>query len=256
MPLCGWWVMYGLAHTSWWANALVDRYYFIFNGHMCCNPNIGFMIKCEVQGPMRSKMCLGVKHTFTNGGERKGWSPMTPNCTPTLGVAFVRVLWMFIALVGKENKHQITIKNVLRHRCFRCPCLVHLDLICMNYDQKKGRESNSRFENWIGNLIPDHKSLERKGQMKSDWGLLYTVENIFMRTIRCCPCIVKIKIKIEKYMGIQSFGTTKVPIMGLLKSLGACRHASWWWMGSVWIGTYPLVGQQVFMPLNGLSLKF
>jgi len=44
------------------------------------------------------KMCLGVKQTLTNGGECKGWSPMTPKCTVILltkvgvhlGVAFVR----------------------------------------------------------------------------------------------------------------------------------------------------------------------
>jgi hypothetical protein len=28
---------------------------------------------------------LGVKHTFTNGGECKGWSLMTPKCTPHFG---------------------------------------------------------------------------------------------------------------------------------------------------------------------------
>jgi len=33
------------------------------------------------------KVCFGVKHTFTNGEEYKGWSPMTPKCTPNLGVA-------------------------------------------------------------------------------------------------------------------------------------------------------------------------
>jgi hypothetical protein len=38
----------------------------------CRNPNIGFVTKCEMQGPMRPIMCLGVKHTFTNGGECKG----------------------------------------------------------------------------------------------------------------------------------------------------------------------------------------
>jgi hypothetical protein len=55
----------------------------------CHNLNIGFVIKCGMQGPLSQKMCLGVKHTLTNGGECKGWSPMTPKCTPTLGVAFV-----------------------------------------------------------------------------------------------------------------------------------------------------------------------
>ncbi len=38
----------------------------------CRNPNIGFVTKCEVQRPMRPKMCLSVKHTLTNGGECKG----------------------------------------------------------------------------------------------------------------------------------------------------------------------------------------
>jgi len=52
-------------------------------------------------------MHLGVKHTFTNGGECKGWSLMTPKCTPTLGVALMRELQMFITLVVMVNKHQI-----------------------------------------------------------------------------------------------------------------------------------------------------
>jgi hypothetical protein len=33
----------------------------------------------------------------------------------------------------------------------------------------------------IENLTPDHKSLESKGQMRSDWGVLYTVGKIFSR---------------------------------------------------------------------------
>jgi hypothetical protein len=27
-------------------------------------------------------------------------------------------------------------------KCLECPCIVHLDLICMSYDKKKGWESN------------------------------------------------------------------------------------------------------------------
>jgi hypothetical protein len=73
----------------------------------CCNPNIASTMKCELQGPMRLKMCLSVKHTITNGGECKGWSPMILKCNLTLGVTFVWELWMFITLVGKVNKHQI-----------------------------------------------------------------------------------------------------------------------------------------------------
>ncbi len=38
------------------------------------------------------RVWLNVKFTFTNGGECKGWSLMTPKCTPTLGVPFLREL--------------------------------------------------------------------------------------------------------------------------------------------------------------------
>jgi hypothetical protein len=133
------------------------------------------MTKCEVQGPMRSKVCLGVKHTCTNGGECKGWSPMTPKCSPTLGVALVQELWMFRALVEKTKNAKLgpqdNIRKVLKCTCLNCPRIIHLDLICMNYDQKKSRSQ-------IGNLTPNQKSLESRGQMKSDWGMLYTVGKI------------------------------------------------------------------------------
>jgi hypothetical protein len=76
-------------------------------GGKCHNLNIGFAIKCEMQRPMRPRVCLGVKHTFTNGGKCKGWSPMTPKCIPILQVALVWELWMFRALVEKAKKHQI-----------------------------------------------------------------------------------------------------------------------------------------------------
>ncbi len=47
-------------------------YNFVMDNALYYNPNIGFVIKCEVQGPMRLRMCLGVKHILTNGGECKG----------------------------------------------------------------------------------------------------------------------------------------------------------------------------------------
>jgi len=37
----------------------------------------------------RPKNVLKGKHTFANGGECKGWSAMTPKCTPSLGIAHV-----------------------------------------------------------------------------------------------------------------------------------------------------------------------
>jgi hypothetical protein len=39
-----------------------------------------------------------------------------------------------------------TIKKVLKCRCLKCPLKVHLDLICISYDQKKGWEPNWEFD--------------------------------------------------------------------------------------------------------------
>jgi len=44
--------------------------------------------------------------------------------------------------LGPQN----TIRKVLKRRCLRCPHIVHLNLIFMNYDQKKKRESNWKFD--------------------------------------------------------------------------------------------------------------
>jgi hypothetical protein len=88
---------------------------------------------------------------------------------------------MFITLVGKANKHQLgphdTIGKVLKGKCLKCPHIVHLDLICMSYNQIRG-----------------HKPLESRGQINSDWGMLYIVGKIILRAIRYCPQIFKINL--------------------------------------------------------------
>jgi hypothetical protein len=96
----------------------------------------------NVKAHEAKRMCLGVKHIFTNGGKCNKWNPMTPKCIPTLGVALVWDSQMFKALVKKARKHQIEppryLWKYLKCRCLKCPCIVYLDLICMSYDQKKG----------------------------------------------------------------------------------------------------------------------
>jgi hypothetical protein len=42
------------------------------SGLKCRNFNIRFVTKCEMQRPMKPKMCLGVKHILTKRGECKG----------------------------------------------------------------------------------------------------------------------------------------------------------------------------------------
>jgi hypothetical protein len=50
---------------------------------------------------------------------------------------------------GKKNTKlspHDTIRKVLKCRCLKCLCIVHLDLNFMNYDQKKGQKSNWKFD--------------------------------------------------------------------------------------------------------------
>jgi hypothetical protein len=71
---------------------------------------------------------------------------------------------------------QDIIKKDLKCRWLKCPHIVHLNLICMSYDPRKDGSQ-------IGNLTPDHNSLENKDQMRCNWGVLYTVGKIFLRVI-------------------------------------------------------------------------
>ncbi len=57
-----------------------------------------------------------------------------------------------------------------------------------------------RRMNQIENLTPTHKSLESKGQMKSNWGAIYTIENIFSKAIRYFPRIFKIDLNWERFV--------------------------------------------------------
>ncbi len=90
-------------------------------------------------------MCLGVKHTFINGGDCKGWSLMTPNCipncTPTLGVAFMQSCKCLKPWLERQTSTKLgsldIIKKVLKHKCLKCLHIVHLNLICMSYVKLK-----------------------------------------------------------------------------------------------------------------------
>jgi hypothetical protein len=84
-----------------------------------------------------------------------------------------------------------TIRKILKRRCLRHPLIVHLDLICMSYDQKKG----AKLEIWFSTPNP----LKSMGQMRSNRGVLYIVEKIFLRAIRYCPCIFKTYLICERY---------------------------------------------------------
>jgi hypothetical protein len=83
-------------------------------------------------------VCLGVKHSLTNGGQSRNGT-MTPKCIPTLGV---ECLEPFERLTNMKFNLQYTIRKVLKLICLNCPGIVHLNLMCISYDQKKGQETN------------------------------------------------------------------------------------------------------------------
>jgi hypothetical protein len=64
--------------------------------------------------------------------------------------------------------------------------------------KRKGRSQ-------IGHLTPDHKSLESRGQMRFDWSVLYTIENMFSKAIRYCPCPIKTNFIWKRYEHLNSW---------------------------------------------------
>jgi hypothetical protein len=71
---------------------------------------------------------------------------MTFKCIPILGIALVWSCECLETWLERQTSTKLgpqdTIRNVLKLKCLKCPHMVHLDLICMNYDKKKGQESN------------------------------------------------------------------------------------------------------------------
>jgi hypothetical protein len=57
--------------------------------------------------------------------------------------------------------------------------------------EKRGRSQ-------IGNLTPDHKLLESRGQMSSDWGVLYTIGNISFEGCKILPSNFQNKLDLKK----------------------------------------------------------
>jgi hypothetical protein len=130
----------------------------VIGSYFYCNPNIGFTIKCEMQGPMRLKVCLGVKHIFTNGGEMKpndskvhshsgnricaevanvrslswkgkktpNWAPMTPlqkvlkcKCSALTLFIYTWFTWVMIKKAGiKLNLLKTKVKRCLIKACY------------------------------------------------------------------------------------------------------------------------------------------
>jgi hypothetical protein len=110
------------------------------------------------------RVCLSVKHIFTNGGDCKGWSPMTPKCTPTLGIAFLWELWMFKTLVGKANNVATPLWG--------------------KFEDKTRTPKSGNLESFG---TPKDLELDCRGQNTLPWGVLYTVGKVLKSRCRKWP---------------------------------------------------------------------
>jgi hypothetical protein len=64
------------------------------------------------------------------------------------------------------------------------------------WSRAQGYDCDNRSQ--IENLTPNHKSFKSRGQMSSDWGMIYTIEKIFSRPIKYCPSTLKKKLDLIK----------------------------------------------------------
>jgi hypothetical protein len=108
--------------------------------------------------------------------------------------------------------------------------------------------SKERARIKLGYLTPNHKSLQSKGQMRFDWNMVYIVgKDIFQKIYNNVLAFSK-KTWIEKDMNVQSFGTTKVPILGL--PFGNPRD-KWHLDITSWRGIEYTMGRGVVPPPKG-----
>jgi hypothetical protein len=84
------------------------------------------------------------------------------------------------------------IQKVSKHKCLKFPYIVHLDLICMSYDQKKGQESNSELKNM--------------NQMRFDLDVLYTNGKSFWKLYDVALKFLKTKLDLKKIWTVNVLG--------------------------------------------------
>jgi hypothetical protein len=93
---------------------------------------------------MKSKVCLGMKHTH-KWGRLQGMKPDDSQVHSHFGSYECSKHWLERQTSTKLGPHD-TNRKVFKHRCLNYPRIVHLNLIYMSYDQKKGQESNWEFD--------------------------------------------------------------------------------------------------------------
>jgi hypothetical protein len=152
-------------------------------------------------------MCSWVKHTLTSGGGTvRAWTQWFP---------FWELKWCkspkyLEPLLKKQTSTKLGLQNTIgkvsKCTCLKCPCFDHLDLKCMNYDQKEGQESNWEFDSW-----PQIPLKQESNDLQ--WGKQYIVEKIFLGVISYYLFLLQTSFVWGRY-GHPKFRDNKIPNFG------------------------------------------
>jgi hypothetical protein len=95
-------------------------------------------------------MCLGVKHTLSNGESAKDGAQWLPSALPFWELHLCKSPEYLKSWLKRKKNTKLGVQDivgkVLKFRCLKCPHIVHLNLKCMSYDPKKSRDSNWKFD--------------------------------------------------------------------------------------------------------------
>ncbi len=124
----------------------LDVWWFI----ICHNLTLGLWLNVKCKGPWNPE-CVQVWNTFSqtweNARDEAHW---LSSALPFWELHLCENCECLEPWLKRKTSVKIgsqdTIKKVLKCWCLKCLHIVHLDLICMSYDQKKGRELNWKFD--------------------------------------------------------------------------------------------------------------
>jgi hypothetical protein len=109
-------------------------------------------------GKVRAKSATRESHLhfWECEGVCEGMSPHIPKWIPTLGIGVpMEFLWSpkflennFRGQNSLDWKFSYTFEKLLRHRCLKWACMVHLSTENTSYGWEKGWESKCQFDSW------------------------------------------------------------------------------------------------------------
>ncbi len=159
---------------------------------------------------MKPRMCLSVKHTFTNGKSAKDEAQWFPSALPLWELHLCESCECSEPWLEKQTSTKLgpqdTIRKFLKHKCLlKVP--LHLNLICMSYDQKMGHESNWEFD-----FRPQSLSKQRSNEVQL--GCVIHCWKEFFEGYKILPSHFQNKLDLRKIWASK--------VLGQQKSQGKC----------------------------------